>query len=402
MRILIAAQTYRPATNGAAVFTIHLAEGLARAGHQVVVLMPSDRVRAYSAFCNGVRIEAIAALPLVPFYPDIYVTVAPGRQVGHLVDRFRPDVVHVQDHYPLSRAVITASRRRSLPVVGTNNFLPENVVPQVPVFSQSRPVLERILWKTVLNAFNRVDVVTAATETSAGILRRQGIRRPVRAISCGVDLERFHPQPGANRATARLRYGLDPLRSLFLYVGRLDPEKRLDVLLRALHRLGRYDVQLGIVGRGSQTSELQALGEELALDGRVVFTGYVPGEDLPSLLNSADVFAMPSEAELQCLAALEAMATGRPVLAADARALPELVRNGVNGYLFRVGDVDDAARRMAQLADERERWPAMGEASLAMARPHSLTHTVRRYEELYRDLAASNSARRLVEGAAGW
>ena len=118
----------------------------------------------------------------------------------------------------------------------------------------------------------------------------------------------------------------------------------------------------------------------------MVFTGYVPAQDLPALLNSIDIFAMPSEAELQSIATLEAMGTGRPVLAADAQALPELVKNGVNGYLFKAGDVDDAARRIGQLTDEREYWPAMGAASLTLVRPHSLGNTLLRYEDLYRSL----------------
>ncbi len=392
MRILMAGQTYRPATNGAAVFTINLAEGLARAGHQVMVLVPSSRRHAFQAVRNGVRIEGIRALPLAPFYPDIYVTVLPGRQVGLLLDDFRPNIAHLQDHYPLSRAALGGCRTRGLPVIGTNNFLPENVAPQVPLLSGGRALLERLLWATVLDVFNRVDVVTAATETSAAILRRQGLRRPVEAISCGVDLERFHPGAAVDRAGLRRRYGLDPGRAIFLYVGRLDPEKRLDVLLRAVHRLGRDDLQLAIAGRGVGAPALQALADRLALGRRVVFTGYVPADDLPALLSSVDVFAMPSVAELQSLATLEAMATGRPVLLADARALPELVQEGANGYLFRAGDPEDAARAMGQLLDQRERWPAMGMASLAIARPHGVENTLRRYEALYRQLLVEKEA----------
>jgi glycosyltransferase involved in cell wall biosynthesis len=389
MRIVIAAQTYRPATNGAAVFANHLATGLARAGHEVVVLMPSNRVRAYEERWEGVRIRGVAALPLLPFYPEIYVTLFCGREVGRLLDALQPDVVHIHDHYPLSRAVLGASRARGLPVVGTNNFLPENLVSQMPALPAGRALLERLLWKMVLDPLDRVEVVTAASETSAAILRQQGLRPPVRAISCGVDLGRFHPDPTVDRAATRWRYGLDPGRAVFLYVGRLDPDKRLDVLLHAMQRLLREDLQLAVVGRGRQMGALQGLAARLGLDAQVRFTGYVPDDDLPALLNSADVFVMPSEAELQCLAALEAMATARPLLAADARALPELVADGVNGYLFRAGDAADAARRMAQLMAEQQRWAEMGAASLEMARPHSIANTVRRYEELYGQIAGS-------------
>jgi len=93
---------------------------------------------------------------------------------------------------------------------------------------------------------------------------------------------------------------------------------------------------------------------------------------------------MPSDAELLSIASLEAMACGRPMLLADAVALPELVTPGVNGYLFKRGDADDAAHYMELLADQPERWKEMGKASHDRAQIHSLENTVQRYEELYK------------------
>ncbi len=388
MRILIAGQTYRPPTNGAAVFAVRLAEGLAASGHQVDVVMPSDRGTGYRDVERGVCIHAISAVSLAPLYPEIRVTLRPGPEVAQVLDRVRPEVVHIQDHYPLSRAVLVASRARGLPVLGTNNFLPGNMIPQLP-FPASRALVERLLWRMVLGVLGRADAVTAASETSAHILRSRGLRAPVLAISSGIDLARFTPDARIDRAAVRRRYGLEPGSTLFLYVGRLDRDKRVDLLLAALARTGRDDLQLAVAGRGREANALAALAARLGLGARAVFLGYVPDGDLPALLHSADIFAMPSEVELQSIATLEAMATGRPVLAANARALPELVRDGVNGYLFRPGDADDAARAMVRLAGERWRWPAMGAASLAIARSHALPRTIASYEALYRRLAGA-------------
>jgi 1,2-diacylglycerol 3-alpha-glucosyltransferase len=118
----------------------------------------------------------------------------------------------------------------------------------------------------------------------------------------------------------------------------------------------------------------------------VHFTGFIPNSDLPSILNSIDIFTMPSEAELLSTASLQAMACARPMLVADAVALPELVTAGGNGLLFHPGDEDDAARCMASLADHSERWPAMGAASLERVSPHSLKNIVHHYEDLYRNI----------------
>jgi 1,2-diacylglycerol 3-alpha-glucosyltransferase len=386
MRLAIATQTYDPHVNGQGAFARHLAEGLANMGHEVLVIAPSDRFRAMRCMLNGVQVQAVTALPVLFIAHDVYVTPLPAPVVHRALDDFRPQLVHVQDHYPLCRSVVKAVVERKLPLVATNHFLPENMVDEVALFRLIPEVVSPVLWKTVLDVFNQADVITTPTETAADILRHQDLRVPVHAISCGVNLEHFHPDPGLDRAQVRLRYGLDPQCTLLLYVGRIEGEKRLDVVLHALQRLDRDDIQLAIAGRGTQRTKLEQMASELLLEHRVVFTGFVPDQDLPVLLNSADIFVMPSDAELQSIATLEAMSTGRPVVAANARALPELVEDGVNGCLFEHGDPEDAARCIAEAVRRRDDWPALGAASRQIAMSHDLANTIRRYEELYRSL----------------
>jgi glycosyltransferase involved in cell wall biosynthesis len=394
MRILIAGQSYYPEPSGQASFTVNLAEGMAQAGHPVLVITASNRGHAYHTVRNGVQVKGLTSIRASWWHPDSYIAIWPWRQVSRLFDEFRPDIVHIQDHYPLCRAVVSAARKRHLPIVGTNHFLPENVTHYVPMPTWCRPSFNRLLWWAMLDLYNRLDIVTIATETGVAILRQAGIRVPTYPVSCGIDLNRFYLDSQVDRLELRRRYGLALDRTLFLFVGRVDQEKRLDVLLQALHRLDRDDIQLGIAGHGARLKALQAMARRLNLGQRVVFTDYVPADDLPALLNSADIFAMPSEAELQSIATLEALACGRPVLAANAKALPELVEDGVNGYLFRAGDVEDAARCMAQLADQPTRWAAMGAASLEKAHLHSQHNSFRRYRELYRSLLPGHATQR--------
>ena len=391
MRLAIAGQTYLPSTNGQGVFTVHLAEGLVRAGHDVMVIAPSNHILPHRAAHNGVQVQGITALPLVPSVPHVRITPCPSLEVGRLLDRFRPDVVHVQDHYPLCRAVTWASKQRKLPLVATNHFLPQNITAHLPVVARHREaLLKALLWSLVLQVFEQVDVATAPTETAAEILRCQGIRVPVFPISCGVKMARFQLDGQVDRAAVRLRYGLNGSGTVFLYLGRVDRDKRVDVLIHALAHVARDDVQLVIAGQGRHAGALRRLAHRLGLGQRTAFTGYVPNEDLPALLNSVDYFAMPSEAELQSIATLEAMAAGRPVLAAEARALPELVKPGVNGCLFRPGEAVDAARCMAELAAASTgEWQQMSAASLAIVEPHDLSHTVHSYERLYRVVQTS-------------
>ena len=390
MRILIAGTTYYPSLNGGSVFTTHLAEGLARHGHEVLMTFPSIEGHPYRRFHNGVRLEAIRAISLQFIHPESCFPPFPSRVVSDLFDSFRPDIVHVQDHYPLCRAVVLESRKRGIRVVGTNHFMPENLTPYVPGASFLMSLYKPIMWKWMMEVYRRLDVVTTQSRIAAQIVRSQGLQVPVFPVSCGIDVKRFSPQLDLNRAAYRARFGLSPDRIIFLFVGRVDREKRLDVLLYALHRLGRDDIQLAIAGQGAAVKELQALARSLQLGERVHFTGYIANEDLPGLLNSSDIFTMPSEAELLSIASLEAMACGKPMLLANAVALPELVTPGVNGYLFKLGDAEDAARYMSLLADQRNLWEVMGRASLAKAQEHSIENTLQRYEWLYQKVLAGD------------
>ena len=241
----------------------------------------------------------------------------------------------------------------------------------------------------MLEVYNRVDLATAQSHYSAKLVQRQGLNVPIYTVSCGIDLQRFHPAPHIDRNNCLSRYGLDPKKKIFLFVGRVDGEKKIDILLHALALLERDDIQLAIAGRGSAMDGLRALVAALQLDEKVRFTGFVPNKDLHLLLNSVDIFVMPSEAELLSLASLEAMASARPVVLADAAALPELVSHGVNGYLFRPGDPVNAAHYLELLADHPERWSEMGQASLKRAQHHSLGTTIVKFESLYAALLAN-------------
>src|SRR5512140_2021352 len=383
MRILISSSTYSPSMNGQAIFTVNLAERLAQRGHDVTVIFPSHSKKPYRSVQNGVKLEHVRGIHLSVLSPTVWMPAPLPHDIRHVYDLVRPDVVHIQDHYPPAGMVSNEAKRRGIRLIGTNHFMPENIAPYVPLLPKASRLWHWMAWGWVLRYYNRCDVVTTQSKAAAQLIREAGLKPPVFPVSCGLDVHRFRPNPAADRAACRARYGLDPSKKLFLFVGRVDGEKRIDVLLRALKRLKRDDIQLGVAGDGGALHDLRGQARRLGLGERVKFTGFIPNEDLPCLLNSIDIFTMPSDAELLSIASLEAMACARPVLLADAIALPELVTQGENGYLFKPNDADDAARCMEMLADHPERWPEMGHASFVRAQQHSLDKTTARYEELY-------------------
>ena len=386
MRILIASSTYAPAMNGQAVFTTNLAEGLAHRGHQVTVVIDSPQGKASTTTINGVIVDELPSIYFKYFSVEVHFTPFPGSAVEKLISSINPQVVHIQDHFPICWVAVHTAKKLGIKAVGSNHFLPENFAPYLPAYSILKPFLNWSLWRWMIAVYRHTDAISAQSLAAARMIQRQGLKMPILPISCGIDLGQFYLDPAIDRQQMRQRYGIDPQKKTFMFLGRIDGEKRIDVLLRAARQLRRDDIQLVIAGSGRVEHAMHRLADELQLGERVRFTGFIPRADLPGLINSIDVFVMPSEAELLSISTLEAMACARPVLLADALALPELVRVGENGYLFKPGDAGDLVDCMNKIADQSEQWGTMGMASRKMAVGHSLDEVVEKFETLYTQL----------------
>ncbi|AWS41267.1 glycosyltransferase [Streptosporangium sp. 'caverna'] len=382
-RVMIGTDTYPPDVNGAAYFTHRLACGLAERGNDVHVVCASDEGPARVDRVDGVTVHRLRSAPLL-VHPTMRISV-PTR-LDRLVEEIAPDVVHVQGHFVVGRASISAARREGVPVVATNHFMPDNLFQFAHIPERLRVRAGAIAWRDFNRVFSRVDRVTTPTRIAAGLLMGKGFSRSVEPISCGIDLERFQPR-AEPKLWARKAFDL-PDRDTVLFVGRLDEEKRLDELIRALpYVLNNTDAQIALVGTGGQREALAKLARRIGVGDRVIFLGFVPDEMLPQAYAAADVFAMPGVAELQSIATLEAMATGLPVVAADAMALPHLVRPGENGYLFTPGDAQQLARHLTGLLGSPGLRAAMGAASRAIAVTHDHQASLSRFEAIYQEVA---------------
>lgn len=160
----------------------------------------------------------------------------------------------------------------------------------------------------------------------------------------------------------------------------------MDVLIKAVSKTPpELNVHLEIVGGGEVRPALEALVDRLGLGERVTFLGLASDEELRETYIKADLFCMPGTAELQSLVTLEAMSASTPVLLADAMALPHLVRDGENGFLFTPNDSDDLSAKVTKILQlPPEQLAAMGRASRRLVEPHSMQGTLQTFEDLYR------------------
>jgi glycosyltransferase involved in cell wall biosynthesis len=220
-----------------------------------------------------------------------------------------------------------------------------------------------------LRSFGRAaDVVVA---TSHAVAEAAGV--PSVVVHPGVDL-----QPEPDRAEIGPVVGT---------AGRLAPVKRLDLLLSAAAKLRPEfpGMRVLIAGDGASRSELESLVRDLSLRDTVEFVGW--RRDLAGFHRELGVFCIPSEHEGFGLAALEAMASGLPVIASRVEGLSELIEDGSSGYLVAAGDADSLADRLARVLGDRELRARMGAAARDTVEERFTTdHMVRRIDAVYRGL----------------
>lgn len=387
MKILLATDNYYPNVNGASYFVQRLAVQLQARGHEVLVVAPS-RAWYHEVFQHeGVRIVGIASWPLERIRGAWPFATAPA--LRRLLADFKPECIHTQSHFVIGRRAVALGRELGVPTLGTNHFMPENLVHYFHLPPQATPFLIKAAWRHFLITFNQVDAVTSPTNVAAAILKRIGLSKTPAVVSNGIDLTRF--TPGHRGEHLRAKYRMPVLPTL-LYVGRLDKEKNLDFLLRALALVpASVALHLVLVGAGAERGRLRQLAQGLGLAERVTFTGFVPDSELPDLYALADCFVMPGTVELQSIATMEAMATGLPVIAANTLALPELVQHNKNGFLYHHGKAQELADQITLMFTEVELRERLGRASLELIQVHSISTVVEQFEALYQQLIKAHS-----------
>jgi 1,2-diacylglycerol 3-alpha-glucosyltransferase len=380
LTILIAADTYPPHINGAAQFGYRLAKGMTGRGHNVHVLAcRADNGKSFTEFRSEATVHRLRShgVPTHEYF-RICLPWEIKKEISLLFDRVQPDVVHIQSHYMIGEHVLYEAVRRGIRIVATNHFMPENLNPFLPFPQWFKNIIGRISWKDMGKVMGQADVVTTPTPLAAKAMHQHAFLRKVLPLSNGIDSAAYEPQPGED---------IEPhAHPTVLFVGRLAEEKHVDVLIEAVSKTPpELKVHLEVVGGGEVRSSLENLVQRLGLGDRVKFLGLASDEELRKAYIRADLFCMPGTAELQSLVTLEAMSASTPVVLADAMALPHLVRDGENGYLFTPGDSDDLAKKITLIlelpADQRA---VMGQASRQMVEPHSIQGTLQTFEDLYR------------------
>ena len=305
------------------------------------IVVPGARDEILEA--GGVRCYRLHG-PSVPTQKPYRFMLA-TRSTSRIVAHERPDLIEVGSTWFAPWLVHLAKRRVDLPVVWFyhSNF-PRVIAPWPERAGRLRRAAADFAWSYVRRLGRMVRATLAPSDFVARELERQGVDRVVR-VSLGVDLGRFHPGRRAAAAETRRRHGL-PEGPLAVYVGRLAAEKEVDLLLTAWREVERRtSARLVLVGDGPARRRLhRSAGSE-----RLYWLPFEQDRDrLADLLAAVDLAVAPCSIETFGLSALEALASGTPLLSADRGGVAETVTRSGAGALFPSGDA-------GALADQAER-----------------------------------------------
>lgn len=371
LRILLVTETYPPEINGVAMTTQRLVAGLRARGHWVGVVRPRQRLEHGEADTWLVR-----GLP-IPKYPGLRLGLPAWRQLGKIMEQQRPDLVHVVTEGPLGWAAVLAARSRRLPLTsGYHTHFAQysrhyGVGWLMPLISGWIDALHRRCQATLVPTPDLAEALTA-----------RGIPN-VHSIGRGVDTGLFNPA----RRDAELRdlWGLDDNDLACLFVGRLAPEKNLELVIQAYDAIAAKHpgTRMVWVGYGPSLAGLRAAHPHH------VFAGPRTGEDLAAHYASADLFLFGSLSETWGNVITEALASGLGVVTYRRAAAEILIENGVNGFAIESHDVNAFITTAQALAAKPALRRRLGQQASLSMKAHGWGRIIERFEAVLRETSSA-------------
>jgi len=254
------------------------------------------------------------------------------------MDKFQPDVIFLMTEFTIGLSGLIYGNKHNIPVISnySTNF-------GTILKSYKLGVLEKPLDKYISWFHNEARLTLTPSRESEKVLHKLGVKS-TDIFGRGIDYHRFSPDYYSKNL--RVELGIDD-KIVMLYVGRISPEKDLDILRGAMDKLNekyKEHIALLMTGDGPMKDEL-----EKTMPDNVIFTGYKKGQDLARIYASADIFAFPSSFETFGNVVLEALASGTPALGVDQGGVKSIIEHGHTGYLARAKDVDSFTYYLEQL-----------------------------------------------------
>ncbi len=383
MKIGIFTETFLPQVNGAVVSICNINKELIKRGHKVTVFSVGEgheKMDGYEVYrFHGWEVKGYSE----------YKYMAPRHYAWKIMKSKDVDIIHSRTAFPMGVVAKRLAQRTGKSIIGTFDTPITDYVHYVRPLGSIQPakyVLEGIAKKWMKKYYGWCDLVTAPSETTKSKMLSWGFKDNIEVVSNGIDTKKFNPKNFDKNLKNKL---CEKGEKLILHVGRITKEKKASELLKIVKILDnkKINFKMLIIGSGPELDNITAKTKYMGLENKITFAGHISQEDLPKYYASADLFLTASTVETQGLVLLEALASGLPVIGADAEAIPELITNGKNGFLFEPADLEKAAVLTEEiLADENLR-KKLSKNTTKYVKPHSIQNVCTDWEGIYKKLA---------------
>jgi N-acetyl-alpha-D-glucosaminyl L-malate synthase BshA len=365
MKIVILVASFLPKwIGGTEIATYNIAKNLANRGHEVHVItsldkgMPKEYVED-GFYVHRILFRKIVFLGILSFWLKIFWRL---KEVD-------PDIIHVQSI-----------------AIGIPAFLSKNIL-KIPYIVYGRGSDVYLHWsfkksisKLVIRNANAVIALTEDMKTE--ILKSLDIE--ISVIPNGIDLDKFK---NLSKKYFREKWELKEDEKIIAFVGTLRPVKGLKYLIQAMAIMIKKDasIKLILVGDGGERKYLKTLVEELKIENNIKFIGKVANENVPQYMVASDVFVLPSLSEGFPIVSLEAMACELPIVASKVGGLPDIVKNGVNGFLVEPKNPEQIAAKVLLLLGNNALKERISKNNKITIKGYSWERVVDRLELVYRN-----------------
>lgn len=349
----------RPAEGGMKGHLLTLTAGLKKSGYEIEVACPEDSSLAREIKAQGLVVHDINLVgPLSPVW-DYRCIV----QLHKILQRGRYDIIHFHGAKAgLVGRIAALAARCPRTVLTAHNF----------IIYEEVPLAKKILFRCGEKLLSRVTtrIITVSEALKADLINNYRINSElITPVYNGIDTAKYTGH--RDRPAIKNEWGISQAKYVLGTAARMAPQKGLHYLLEAVALINKLDpgrageIACVVAGDGPLRAELEKLAGQLGLADQVIFPGFI--DDMPGFLYCLDVFIIPSIAEGLSITTIEAMAAGLPVVASRVGGLPELVSEGVTGYLVEPRNPLELAQAILKILGQPELAKGMGEKAREMA-----------------------------------
>lgn len=370
--------------SGSITSTLRLSEILHKNGHKIIFLAAKSRRSKNVNDYLGMPIYRFRSVLLPETEKGFRLALPSTSEITEILQKEKIDILHVILPTPLAIISMRAAKSLGIKVVIHSHAQPETISLNIPRYAGGT-FINSFLGEYFSWLYKKADLLVYPTEFAKSIFDKQNetVRNVV--ISNGIDSSKFKKVEIDDLLN---KWKLSKNTKNILFVGRLQPEKKVETLIKAIPLILEKDknIHVYIIGQGVLKKELKELSSDLELDQYVTFFGRVSDEELVMAYNACDIFVLPSIAELEGIVVLEAMSCGKPIVIADSKKSASRFFVRENGFLFEPNNIDDLSRKIITLLEDKKLREKMGEKSLEIAKGYDIHKSVAMLEASYYSL----------------